>query len=248
MNTVAVCLATYNGEKYLVDQIDSILFQLGINDTLLVADDGSTDSSISILKNYGDKLTLVYSSRVGGVVPNIERLLEYAAGLNYDFIVLADQDDVWLEGRIDLIKNLLSESSLTMMNAEVVDANLSPMGCDIFDYVKFHHGLLRNFISTKYVGCCMAFRRKMLDVILPFPSKILWHDWYIALVALLLYECSISSAKTLLFRRHISNLSNTGKKSKRNLMGHIYIRFWMIRALFIATIRFYKLQLKRLLV
>ena len=123
--SVSVCLATYNGARFLRAQIDSILPQLGTGDELLVSDDGSTDDTLAVLATYGNRLRLVGTSRAGGVVRNFERALAAACG---DLVVLSDQDDVWLEGRLDLVRERLRDVSLLMMNGEVVDGDLRPLG------------------------------------------------------------------------------------------------------------------------
>lgn len=240
---VAICIATYNGEKYLYDQVLSIISQCGINDHIFISDDGSSDTTLSIINSFGRSVTLINTNRLGGVVKNFEYLLQHCSRLDYDYIALADQDDIWLDGKLSLIKSELSHQDLIMMNGRVVDCNLNDLGLDIFKFVSFRDGLLNTFIATKYVGCCMAFRASMLKVLLPFPKKIIWHDWYLALVGLLCFNCTYSNVETILFRRHANNLSNTGKRSNATFLNHFINRVWMLRALVIALIRFIKLKL-----
>lgn len=231
---ISVCLATYNGERYLREQIDSVLVQLKPGDELLVSDDGSTDGTPQILASYGDRLRVVGAGRAGGVVRNFERVLSAARG---EFVVLSDQDDVWLAGRIELIRDRLREVTLVMSNGEVVDADLRPTGQDVYQLVRFHSGFLRTFAATKYVGCCMAFRRELLEIALPFPSHILWHDWYLALIGELLFTRECNPHKTILFRRHANNASSTGQRSRSSLFEKARTRFWMARAVAVASLR-----------
>lgn len=232
----SVCIATYNGARWLRAQIDSILPQLKPGDELLVSDDGSTDETLQILKSYGVRLRIVGTTRIGGVVPNFERVLSAASG---DIVVLADQDDVWLDGRLNLIRAQLDKVTLIMTNGKVVDADLKPTGQDVYQLVNFHNGFLRTFASTKYVGCCMAFRRELLQVALPFPAHIQWHDWYLALIGELLFKVSHTQQTTILFRRHENNASNTGQRSSASILKKLKNRFWMMRATAIATHRFF---------
>lgn len=232
--SVSVCLASYNGARHIKSQIDSILIQLKPGDELLVSDDGSIDGTLDILRSYGDRLRLVSSLRAGGVVKNFERVLAAARG---DFVVLCDQDDIWLEKRIDLIRERLQSATTIMSNGSVVNEDLQPVGQDVWAFVKFHSGFFRTFVSTRYVGCCMAFRRELLEVALPFPSRIQWHDWYLALVSELLFTCSHDSKVTILYRRHENNASNTGQRSSSTLWQKIVARFWMARAVIIALLR-----------
>lgn len=237
--SVSVCLATYNGASFLRAQIDSILPQLRPGDELLVSDDGSTDDTRAVLATYGDRLQVLAMGRAGGVVRNFERTLSAACG---DLVVLSDQDDVWLEGRLDLVRARLRNVSLLMMNGEVVDGDLRPLGMDVYELVTFHSGFLRTFVATKYIGCCMAFRRELLDVALPFPKHILWHDWYLALIGELLFTSEIHPGKTILFRRHGNNTSTTGQRSRNSLFEKARARFWMARAVAVAALRFARLR------
>ncbi len=231
---ISVCLASYNGERYLCEQVNSILRQLAPGDELLVSDDASTDATLSVLESYGDRLRVVGRDRAGGVVKNFERVL---AAANGDFIVLSDQDDVWLDGRLDLVRERLQAVSLLMMNGIVVDGALSPTGQDVLDFVGFRSGVLHTLAHNGFVGCCMAFRRELLDAALPFPPRILWHDWYIALLGQLLYTVECSEGRTILFRRHGANFSATGRRSPRSLWAKLASRGWMMRALAIAVLR-----------
>lgn len=241
---IAICLATFNGEHFLREQIDSIIPQLSPNDCLYISDDGSKDSTLSIIRSYGHLVHLVNNLPQGGVVKNFEFLLKYALDDGYDFVVLSDQDDVWLKGRLDTIRKLLRNYDFVMTNGRVVDECLNDKGVDIFEFVSFHDGFINTLISTKYVGCCLAFKKNILELALPFPKRILWHDWYLALVAQLFFRCTISKSETILYRRHSNNLSTTGKKSNRKLLDHLKIRFWMINALLITFARYSKAKFK----
>lgn len=225
---ISVCLATYNGARYLREQIDSILPQLNSGDELLIADDGSTDATLTIVSSYGEQLRLVASGRAGGVVANFERALAAASG---DLIVLSDQDDVWLPGRLDLVREHLGGAALLMMNAVVVDADARPLGPDLYSMLGFHRGFMRTLIRTRYVGCCLALRRELLDLALPFPKRIQWHDWYLALIAELLFSVEVRPEKTLLFRRHDHNASPTSSGSRASLISRLQARLWMLHAI-----------------
>jgi glycosyltransferase involved in cell wall biosynthesis len=243
MFKLAVCLATYNGERYLYEQISSILSQLGPQDKLIISDDGSSDSTREIVLSFGNKIQLINYSRLGGIIPNFENLLTYVSTLNFDYIALSDQDDVWMPLRVKTIKDSLEKYDMVMMNGDVVDGELNGVGIDVFDFVSYSNSFFKNLISNAHVGCCMAFRSNLLKFVLPFPKNILWHDWYIALVALLLFNSTANKTKTLLFRRHGENYSNTGKKSTRNINQKLISRFWMIHALIKVVRRYLKYKI-----
>lgn len=229
----SVCMATYNGAKYLRAQIDSILSQLRPDDELLVSDDGSSDDTIDILRDYGAALRIVGQSRVGGVVPNFARVLGAASG---DFIALADQDDVWLAGRLDRMRAELASVDLVMTNARVVDSQLrSVANVTLFDQLHPSTGLLHNVWKNSFVGCCMGFRRSLLARALPLPSDTPWHDWLIGLLACQGGEVRLVDTPYLLYRRHDANASATGTPSRNGLIRKLILRLQIIRALSICV-------------
>lgn len=234
---VSVCMATYNGGKYLEDQLNSILDQLMPGDELIVSDDGSTDNTIDIINLYADKIKLVSTEKRGGVVENFQKCLQNATN---EIIVLSDQDDVWLEGRLAEIRKNFPKYDLIILDGYVVDGDLKSKNTTIFEYVNHTSGFVNNLIKPSYVGCCMAFSKKILEVALPFPEKIKWHDWYISLIAELLYRCKSEKYKGMLFRRHGWNASNTGLQSQATFYAKIQTRVWMLRAIIIAVMRKYK--------
>jgi glycosyltransferase involved in cell wall biosynthesis len=229
---ISVCLATYNGAHYLAEQLDSILPQLEADDELLVADDGSTDDTPAIIARYGKRVRVVATKRAGGVVRNFERVIAAAGG---DGIVLCDQDDVWLPGRLALIRQHLSGCLLVVMNGEVVDAALASRGQDVFGLVGMRRGLLRNLVKNSFIGCCMAFRRELRDRVLPFPAFVPWHDWYIGLVAELVGHVERDATITMKYRRHDANASPTGGRSGNSIAKMLFMRMAVLRAVIIAA-------------
>lgn len=225
---LTVCLATYNGEAFLHEQIDSILLQLEPNDQLIVSDDGSSDGTLSILQSYGDRLTIISTARIGGVVQNFSRVLAVATG---DYIALADQDDVWLPGRIDMIRAALASHDLVQLNGEVVDSHLAPKNMTVFQSVNVRPGLLQNFLKNSFVGCNMAFRREVKDFIMPMPKNIPWHDWYIGLAAEAFFEVKRIDTISMLYRRHGDNFSETGGKSRYSTTKKFMMRYYILSAM-----------------
>jgi glycosyltransferase involved in cell wall biosynthesis len=242
-DNVSVCLATYNGAAYLADQVSSILDQLIDGDELIIADDGSTDGTAEVLLRYGPAVRVVGFDRVGGVVQNFERIL---ASARCELIILSDQDDVWLPGRVELIRESLQQCDLVVLNGEVVDADLNPRGMTVFEAVKVRRGFLRNLLKNSFIGCCMAFRREVLDRVLPFPALVPWHDWYIGLVAELYFRVRRVDVITLLYRRHGANVSTTGERSKNSFLKVIVMRLAILRAVLIVSARHVKFQIRRL--
>lgn len=231
---VSVCLATYNGRRFVAEQLSSIVCQLEPGDEIVVADDGSTDGTIAEVVKFFPWVRIISEERVGGVVDNFERAIYSAGG---DLIVLCDQDDIWLPGRLKLIRQALIDNDLVVLNGEIVDAEAVRRGVTVFEVVGMKSGFFANLAKNSFIGCCMAFRRSLRDRILPFPSGVPWHDWYIGLVAEWIGRVERIDDITLLYRRHGGNFSPTGEKSRNTLWRKLAMRWAVLRAVVIAVAR-----------
>jgi glycosyltransferase involved in cell wall biosynthesis len=177
---ISVCLASHNGQEFLECQIRSILAQLGPGDELLVSDDTSTDGSLDLIHSLGDSRIRLFEGRFGGPIPNFEFLLRQAQG---DWIVLSDQDDEWLPGRIDALLEIPDSAQVVLCDAIVTDLHGNLLARSLLEHRKAKPGWLANLRKNHYTGCCLAIRSNFLPHILPFPTGIGMHDWWIGLVA-----------------------------------------------------------------
>ena len=177
---ISVCLASHNGMAFLERQIASILPQLGEEDELLVGDDGSTDGTLEWLGTLRDPRLRILSGRCGGPILNFGRLLGAARG---DWIVLSDQDDEWLPGRIAILTEVPDQAMAILCDAEVVDGNGHLLHASLLEAHGVRHGVLANLFHNRYTGCCLALRRAWLSRCHPFPAGIGMHDWWIGLCA-----------------------------------------------------------------
>lgn len=237
MISYAVCMATFNGKNFLHDQISSIVAQLRPDEKLFISDDGSSDETVEIAKSYGEKVCVVDASRAGGVVANFERVLTAAYNAGACNIILADQDDKWLDGRMDNIRVRLENVDILMMNGYVTDSDLNPTGVTIFDQRGVRRGLIANLVRPTYVGCCMAFKREVLALALPFPRALPWHDWFISLIGELYFRVELDQRPLIYYRRHSHNQSNTCGKSTNSLAKKIAMRLTMLKAITIVVYR-----------
>ena len=176
---VSVCMATYNGEKYIKEQIDSILPQLGPKDELIVSDDGSKDRTLEIISSYQDSRILILNSNSKNIIKNFENALKNAKG---EVIFLSDQDDIWHPSKV---KECLEH----LENHDLVFSEVAVFYNDRSDTTLFYKnkecktGVLRNIFKNNYIGATMAFKRKVLDKALPFPKGIYMHDIWLAMLA-----------------------------------------------------------------
>ncbi|NQX55238.1 glycosyltransferase [Pedobacter panaciterrae] len=204
---ISVCIATYNGSKYIVDQLNSILFQLDERDEIIISDDSSSDDTIDKIKSLRDNRIKIYSGDFKSPIYNFENSLKHANG---DFIFLSDQDDVWLEGRVsEMLKQMSLGFDLVVSDCRIVDESLRELRSSYFEFNNSRGGFLKNLWRNSFMGCCMAFNRKILDNILPFPSKLPMHDSYIGLLAELKFNVVFLPKPLLLYRQHLNNASST---------------------------------------
>lgn len=231
---LSICVATFNGAKFIEEQLESILSQLEDGDEVVLADDGSTDDTVTKVMYFEHQVKIVSIDRVGGIVANFERLLEAAKG---DGVVLCDQDDVWLPGRLSLIRKSLMRCELVLLNGEFVDENMVTHGKNIFQVLGRRKGFWSNLFKNSFVGCCMAFRHELKVRTLPFPNGVPWHDWYIGLVAECTGRVERIDTITMMYRRHGANFSPTGEKSRYSLLHKLMARLTMMRAVLIAVFR-----------
>ncbi|PSW74721.1 alpha-L-Rha alpha-1,3-L-rhamnosyltransferase [Photobacterium sp. GB-50] len=230
---ISVCLASYNGHKYIKEQLLSILKQLSDDDELIISDDGSTDSTISIIESIGDPRVKLFNGPQTGLIDNFFNALSLAKG---DIIFLADQDDIWLPNKVEkyCIEFEHKNADLVLSDCSIVDENKNVLFPSFFEVNGSDRGLLKNIIKNSYLGCCMAFRRELLDSILENKAygNIPMHDWYIGLVA----ECLnlniiFLSEPMLLYRRHGNNVSPSGEKSKNSIWVKLSYRVKLIYSL-----------------
>ena len=225
---ISVCVATYNGEKFIREQIDSILCQLSSDDEIIVSDDGSTDGTIVIINCIGDKrIRIIEGPRKHSPTFNFENALKEAKG---DYIFLADQDDVWKTNKVEVCMKWLQKYDCVVSDAQVTDSNLNPLYPSLYAIMQVRQGHIYNTVwKNGYTGCCMAFRRNILEASLPFPKNIPMHDIWIGNVAAYKYNVKFIPDKLILFRRHKETISCNGKGSKYSIWQQMKFRWSIIK-------------------
>lgn len=227
-------MATFNGERHLAAQMASVLAQLGVEDELVIADDCSSDGTLEIINGWEDgRIRLLHGVRQLGVVANFERALLAAKG---DFIFLCDQDDIWLPNKLAVFMPALCSADLVVSDCCVTDEALSVRHPSFFKLRGSGPGTLRNLWRNSYLGCCIAFRRQLLERALPFPAGLPMHDTWIGLVANATGVVCFSREVTLLYRRHGGNLSPTAERSHFNQWEQLVHRLKFGWALAIRSI------------
>jgi len=226
---ISVCIATYNGEKYIKEQLDSILCQLSTEDEVIVSDDGSLDKTLTIIESFDDLRIKIFTHQHKKrnlknhykVAANFENALKQAKG---DYIFLSDQDDVWLPDKIEKIMPFLQQNNFVISDAFIVDENLIKTG-KISNYRLYKRGFWRNLYKSAYMGCTCAFHKTIKNYVLPFPSKLIGQDYWIGLLAELKFNVVYIPEPLILYRKHQNNVSDTGEKSIKSFWYMFSYRF-----------------------
>ena len=225
--SISVALAAYNGGKYITEQIESILPQLGFDDEIIISDDNPSGDTKAAIEAVNDKRIKYIIGKGRGVVHNFENALNNCTG---DYIYLSDQDDVWLPDKVKAVQKIFSEGAdLVLHNAFITDSALIKSGKTTFEIYNTNISFNKNLIRNSFVGCCMAFKRDVLISALPFPDSIPMHDWWIALNSIKKgYRIELINQPLILWRRHGDNVTS----GKTTLFQKIKFRIKLIGYLF----------------
>ena len=235
---VSVAMATYNGEKYIKKQIESIMDNLKENDELIISDDGSTDNTLEIIKkmmNFDKRIRLINGPK-NGIKKNFENAIIYTTG---DYIFLADQDDIWKENKVETVKKYLEKNLIVVHDSNVIDNDENIVIESLFDYRKSGKGILKNIYKNTYIGCCMAFKKELKNYILPIPNNVYMHDQWIGNIGELYGNSLFIKEKLIYYRRHENNNSN--------FFNHLKIKDMVFNRLnfVISFLNYYLFQFKK---
>lgn len=222
---VSVAMAVYNGEKYLKEQVDSIMCQLDADDELIISYNDSTDNTIRVLADLNKEYPniKIFQFKKKGVATNFENAILHC---NKDFIFLSAQDDVWEPNKVQEVMKVFEDNptALTVMhNCEYVDSGLDPIGKDLFSDRKVKTGLIRNLIRNCYQGNCMAFRKDLIPFITPMPETVLVHDQWIGLMSERAGHIRFLDEKLVKYRKY----AGTYTTEKASLFKKLKWRFLM---------------------
>ena len=227
---ISVCMATHNGEKYIKEQLDSILCQLYPEDEVVISDDGSTDSTLEIIEGYKDSRIKIYRmmhlhkdmKSHYYVTMNFENALKQAKG---DYIFLSDQDDVWMPNKVDVCMEALQNHDMVLHNLQCVDGDLLPLNRNIYN----NSFRPKNYLMRrgKHYGCALAFRRELLHYILPFPNKLVLHDYWIGIIGETFGSFEFLDELLTKYRIHGTNTSGNSQKNNSMLYKLSYRLYTM---------------------
>jgi glycosyltransferase involved in cell wall biosynthesis len=217
---ISVAMCTFQGERFIKDQLESLLAQTRTPDELIICDDRSSDGTVEIIEEFTAKATFSVKWQVNpmrlGSTKNFEKAIGLCEG---DIIALSDQDDVWLPDKLERHESeYLSDSAVGMVvsDARLVDDNLLPLGYHAWELLKFSNerrAEFRNGGALKYLinrllisGCMMSFRSRFKDLLLPIPVGIhnVIHDRWIAILLSAVSKIVLLEGPLVLYRQHSS--------------------------------------------
>lgn len=215
---ISIAMAAYNGEKYLREQLDSILRQTVQDFELVICDDCSTDGTVRILEEYMQKdsrIKVFVNKENLGFVKNFEKAIKLCSG---EYIALSDQDDVWFAGHLEILLRNIKDKDLICGNAVLCDENLKTINTDLLSVSKidflpdnkddWFFFLLHGNI---FQGVASLFKSNIIEKALPIPSKVKFHDRWLALVAASENGVSYINKPILYYRQHGENITHAEK-------------------------------------
>ena len=213
---ISFALATYNGSKYLKEQLDSFYNQTYKNFEVIVVDDVSTDDTVKILEQYKRKYGLIYfvNSTNLGVTKNFEKAISMCSG---EYIALADQDDIWLPKKLEILHKNIGDSSLIYSNACIINEN-SEIQNETTKDIHLLYGLdsntkdLYNYLvlNSFILGCSVMFKQELVKDLIPIFQTSRNHDWWLTICAYKKNGIKYIDEVLFNYRHHDNNYSRQG--------------------------------------
>lgn len=219
----SVAMAVYNGERYIKEQIDSVLERMGPKDELVISYDRSTDSTRQIIDGYaaGDtRVKVVEHEKPSGAQANFTNAVMHCRG---EYIFLADQDDIWIGDKIERVVQKFEQSGadLVVHDGYMADGELNPLPKTIFERFGTYDSPVRNIIKCTYWGCCMAFRSHVREYVCPFPTENkVGHDLWLGVLVGFHGKIARLDECLMMHRLHDSNVSTDKRRPLPVILKH----------------------------
>lgn len=237
---IDILMATYNGEKYLSEQIDSIVGQTYQNWNLLIRDDNSSDGTLQILKKYEklDRRIKILRDNRGnlGIVKNFEELLKNSKS---ELIMFSDQDDIWFENKLDMYLKIAEklEFSGFLIHSEAALFNKNHENISKGSFISkkaVKKGLENVFFNYFVQGATILISKEIRDFIFPFPKEAYLHDRYIHLVSELFFERVFINQPLIYYRQHGNNQIGAKNTLKQLLSKRYFDKrdYWLIKFIY----------------
>ena len=217
---ISIAMATYNGEEFIKEQLDSILQQTYKDFELIICDDCSKDKTLSILNDYANKdnrIKVFVNHENLGFKKNFENAIKNCTG---DYIAFCDQDDIWTPDHLEILYSEIDDKDLICGNAELIDKNGNKMGMNTYDcltnfilpYTNIE--LFLNLLHGNFAqGTATMISKRIISQLLPIPEDVKYHDSWTASIAALNNGCKYTDKIVLYYRQHTNNQTITGQYS-----------------------------------
>lgn len=229
---IAVVMTTFNGDKYLVEQLESIISQTLRPSEIIVCDDGSSDDTIQILKRYSERKILVHHQNEQrlGVVKNFTKATTLVSTAEY--IAFADQDDVWLPNKLEELVNKMlcstdqAKPAMVFSDASIIDRSGHVLKSSLWKEFGIHprRQTFRTLLTRNIVpGCMMLINSKMKELFLSIPEAAYMHDAWVTFLAFAYKNYAFVDEPLVKYRQHESNVTySISSSSKSNLLSKIF--------------------------
>ena len=237
MNKIVVLLATYNGEDFIQEQLDSLLKQ-SVDFDILIRDDGSRDKTIKVIERFiyeNENIKLISDKENStSAKENFSILLNYALSLNkYEYFMFCDQDDIWKKDKVlktfeklkEIEQNYQSIPILIHSNLEVVDENLNLISKSYWDYQKIdpnEYTLNTLLVQNIITGNTVMINKLCAKISNKIPKNAIMHDWWIGMVASVFGKIYYLEESTILYRQHQNNDTGALKFNFINVFKKIF--------------------------
>ena len=215
---ISIALATYNGEKFIRQQMNSILAQSLPDFEVIICDDCSADSTIQILNEYASadpRIKILKNEQNLGFKKNFEKILSFCQG---EYIAFCDQDDIWEQDHLQTLLQEIGSNDCVCGNALLIDSNGISLGQTMQEIIPiriipqnteefFSHEVYGNIVQ----GAASMIRQSLVKEIIPIPDSVIYHDWWIALNASKNNGCKYVDHILLKYRQHESSITNKQK-------------------------------------
>ncbi len=231
-------MATWNGARFLGEQLGTVMPQLRPEDELVMVDDASRDSTIEMLKAAESEMSAValrlyQNEQTLGPIRSFERALALAKG---EILLLCDQDDRWMPGKVERIRSIFASdaaTTLVLSDAELIDGEGRVFASSLATMKPYRPGLVSNLMKNTFLGCAMAFRRSSLEYCLPIPARTPMHDQWIGLLHTLFGKVVYLDEPLIQYRRHGGNATADNHASwaqmaqwRLDLTRNLMARWW----------------------
>lgn len=227
---ISIALATYNGEEFLREQLDSVLNQTFQDFEIIVCDDCSTDHTLAILEEYKkrDARITVYQNDYNlGYIKNFEKAIRYCNG---EYIALCDQDDRWVPEHLSILLNIIGDKPIACGNARFINKYGNSLHSTLIDRdnlvipLKSGIDLLYRlfFYRNTFQGASMLINRKFLEVALPIPEVAKYHDLWFSILSCMYGGIAFTSEIVNEYRQHGNNYSNSSEKGTNRYKHFCY--------------------------